>query len=590
MFSAARPSVPRSRFRATATALAVIAGSAACTRPAPRPTSVLVITLDTTRADALSCQGAPQGLTPHLDALAARATRYTEARTVAPLTLPAHASLFTGLYPPRHGLRDNALAPLPASAHTLAEAASAAGFDTAAFVAAAVLDPAWGLDQGFAHYSSVPVAKPATGDGVHMAERPAQEVVGEAAAWLEGRSDPFLLWVHLFDPHAPYEPPPRFADRASPYLGEVAATDHAVGILLAALERTGLAGETMIVVAADHGEDLGQHGEPTHSILTYDTVMRIPLMILDPGLSSSEGSSPAVEEGLVSIVDIYPTVMDALDLRLPADAPPLDGLSLFRRPPPEERGVYFESYAGYLGFGWAPLSGWASTAGQYLHGPQPEFFDRVSGGATVPRQRRNRLEARSQAVAQARSAIEDLAALPALASGLGSESAGEVARADPELLAAVRGLGYLGAGDGAATGLPHPLARTGLGDPRHSLDQLATFYEAALMAGEGRRDEAIERLAALVAEHPGQTHGAEILAQFLQAEGRAAEAVPVLRRALEEGHGRSSLSLRLGLCLEDCGELAAAREQVERAAALRPTDPRLLREVTRLRALAGSTE
>ncbi len=579
---------------------------AACGQEPPRPTSALIITLDTTRADALSCQGAPPGVTPHLDALAARATRYTQARTVAPLTLPAHASMLTGLYPPRHGLRDNAISPLPASAYTLAEAAAAGGLETAAFVAAAVLDPAWGLAQGFDHYGSVSVGAGTDGAGVHMAERPAQEVVRDAVAWMEGRTRPFLLWVHLFDPHAPYEPPPGFEDQDSPYLGEVAATDHALGILLAALARTGRAADTLVVVAADHGEDLGQHGEPTHSVLTYDTTIRIPLIILDPGQGpdggdgdggdgGGDGSGGAVEEGPVSIVDIYPTVLEALDLPPSKDGLAVDGVSLFRRPPPAGRGVYFESYAGYLGYGWAPLSGWANAAGQYLHGPTAEFFVSRRGGAgpaaggAIARQKRNRLGEQGAEAARARAAIEEVASGPALEPDPVDDLAAG-ASADPELIAAVRGLGYLGAGAGAdeAASLPHPLAETGRADPRARLEQLAAFYDAALLAGTGQRPRAIELLTDLVRASPTQTHAAAILAQFLQAEGRAQEALPILRRALANGIERPSLHQRLALCLEACGDLQTARVHLERAAALRPGDARTEAGLARLVAAINS--
>ena len=550
---------------------------AACAPNPPRPTSTLIITLDTTRADALSCQGAPAGVTPHLDALAARSVRYARARTVAPLTLPAHASLMTGLYPPRHGLRDNALLPLPAAAETLAEAARAAGLETAAFVAAAVLDPAWGLDQGFETYSSVPIGGARTGavqDDIHMAERPATEVVSEAVAWLEECTGPFLLWVHFFDPHAPYEPPERFADRPNAYLGEVAAMDHAVGILLAALDRTGFADQTLVVVVADHGEDLGEHGEATHSVLVYDTTIRVPLLVLDP---SGHGAG-TVNRALVSIVDIFPTVIEALDLDRTAGD--LDGVSLFRRAPPEGRGVYFESYAGWSSYGWAPLSGWASGAGQYIHGPGAEYFEQASQGRGL-RQIYNRAAAHPQAVARARAAIEDVASRPALAREPITPTG-----TDPELLDAVRALGYVGLGDAAATA-PHPLSDTGLPDPRAGLDELATFYRAANLANEGRRGEAITILAEMVDVRPAQTFAAEFLAQFLQAEGRSAEAVPVLRRALDAGVERPSLHHRLALCLEQIGELDLARAHLERAAALCPGDPRTEADLARLTGSAG---
>ena len=273
----------------------------------------------------------------------------------------------------------------------------------------------------------------------------------------------------------------------------------------------------------------------------------------------------------------------------------MDGVSLFRRPPPAGRGVYFESYAGYLGYGWAPLSGWANAAGQYLHGPTAEFFVSRRGGAgpaaggAIARQKRNRLGEQGAEAARARAAIEEVASGPALEPDPVDDLAAG-ASADPELIAAVRGLGYLGAGAGAdeAASLPHPLAETGRADPRARLEQLAAFYDAALLAGTGQRPRAIELLTDLVRASPTQTHAAAILAQFLQAEGRAQEALPILRRALANGIERPSLHQRLALCLEACGDLQTARVHLERAAALRPGDARTEAGLARLVAAINS--
>ena len=336
---------------------------AAPSEKAASKTSILLVTLDTTRADALGCLGGRPGVTPRLDALAREGVLYTQARTTAPVTLPAHASMFTGLYPIRHGARDNGRTPLPPEATTLAELAREAGLETAAFVAAAVLDDAWGLDQGFETY--VDPTRPHDGSVSAMyVERSAEEVVGDALRWLRERDAgrPFLLWVHLFDPHAPYVPPPAFARQAGgdPYLGEVARADAGVGALLDELARQDLDDETLVVVVSDHGEGLGDHGEVTHGSLAYDTTLRVPLIVRHPdGRRAGTRSDEAA-----SVVDVLPTVAAALGLEAPAG---IDGVDLGEPLDGAERGIFFETSYGFLHYGWSPISGWLEGGLKYVH-------------------------------------------------------------------------------------------------------------------------------------------------------------------------------------------------------------------------------
>lgn len=247
--------------------------------------SVLLITLDTTRADALGAYGRLPSVTPHLDRLAAEGVVYEHAYTVAPLTLPAHASMLTGLYPPRHGVRDNGVAGLAQSAVTLAERARAAGFQTAAFLGAVVLDQGFGLEQGFERYDT-PARSFYGGPSMGYAERPAAEVAGLVASWLAERDKdrPFLLWAHLWDAHAPYEPPEALRQRAGgdAYLGEVAACDVAVGRLCAALAAEGLEDSTLIVVVGDHGESFSEHDEISHGPYVWNTTLQVPLLLRLP--------------------------------------------------------------------------------------------------------------------------------------------------------------------------------------------------------------------------------------------------------------------------------------------------------------------
>jgi len=264
-------------------ATAALTATAACgSEPAPRP-NVLLVTIDTLRADRLT----PRGM-PVVDALAAGGLRFTAARTAVPLTLPSHATIHTGLLPPQHGVRENGAGTLAASHPTIASLLGRAGYRTAAFIGAFVLDRRFGLAQGFTTYDDQIPRDPHATERLE-AERPASAVVDRALAWLNQQPAtsgqlPFFLWIHLYDPHAPYTPPAEYAARAaSPYDGEVMFADAQVGRVLDALRTNGSLARTLVVVAGDHGEGLGDHGERTHGMLLYDSTLRVPLVIAAPG-------------------------------------------------------------------------------------------------------------------------------------------------------------------------------------------------------------------------------------------------------------------------------------------------------------------
>jgi choline-sulfatase len=343
--------------------------TAFCTRgpasPVP-PRAVLLVTLDTVRADRLSPYGFVDVAVPHLDRLGREGVVFDQATSVAPLTLPAHASLLTGLLPPAHGVRDNAGAPLAPDALTLAEILGAAGFRTAAFVGSDVLHPDRGLNQGFDRYGGVArnSKRPTKG------QRPADEVVSEAIQWMNEVGDvPFFLWTHLYDPHRPYDPPEPFASRygSDLYVGEIAYADSQIGRLFDALDRRQLSEKTLVIVAGDHGESLGEHGERDHGVFIYESVLRIPLIIRAPGVT------PRRVSPVVRLIDVMPTVLDALG----QPAPAIDGISLLElmrggRGPALE--AYSESeYPRRLG--WSPLRALRDGRFKLIDAPRPELFD-----------------------------------------------------------------------------------------------------------------------------------------------------------------------------------------------------------------------
>ena len=331
-----------------------------CAGKQPAPTAagfnLLLITLDTVRADRLGAYGYAGVETPNLDRLASEGVRFAEAGSPVPLTLPAHATILSGLLPPRHGVRNNGAERFPEEPATLATRLAAAGYRTGAFIGAFVLDRRFGLGRGFDRYDDeIPRERAADLD----AERPGRVVTDRALAWLSEKSEkPFFAWVHLYDAHAPYAPPEPFrtlyADR--PYDGEIAEVDAQVGRLLAELDRLGIAGRTVVVVVGDHGEALGEHGELTHGLLLYEPSLHVPLLLRAPGVLPTGW----VVETPVSLVDLAPTLAGLLDCPLSAKTDrPLDGRDLSRqlreRREPAAEDLYAESLYGTT-FGWSPCS------------------------------------------------------------------------------------------------------------------------------------------------------------------------------------------------------------------------------------------
>ena len=364
--------------------LALLAGlaAAACThrdvdgrpREASAKPSVLLISIDTTRADRLGCYGRLDASTPNLDRWATEGVVFENAVTSVPITLPAHASLMSGLLPHGHGVRDNGIYRVPDEPPTLAALLAEAGYDTAAVVGAAVLDRQYGLDRGFESYedSVGPM-------GLAIAERDAAAVTSAAAAAARSLRKPFFLFVHYYDPHAAYSPPTPFAERFRPdlYQGEIAYVDEQVGRLRRELEGLGLLEDTVVVITSDHGESLGEHGEPTHGVFLYQATLRVPLIIVAPKRWPGGRRVAA----LASLIDVPPTLLELTGVRVPDGldgrslAPAVDGAAAGARWLP------LESEFGYNSYGWAPLSGITDGALKWIDAPEPELYDLVTDPA-----------------------------------------------------------------------------------------------------------------------------------------------------------------------------------------------------------------
>ncbi|HYO13713.1 MAG TPA: sulfatase-like hydrolase/transferase [Thermoanaerobaculia bacterium] len=517
---------------------------------APAP-NLLLVTLDTVRADRLGCYGYAAAETPGLDRLAAGGLRFARASSPAPLTLPSHASLLSGLLPPHHGLRNNGAGSYPEGTATLATLLAEAGYRTGAFVGAFVLDRRFGLARGFEVYDDE--IERAPGAGVVLeAERPGRQVVERALAWL-GREDPrpFFLWVHLYDAHAPYEPPPaqRARHPGRPYDGEIAAVDEAVGRLLAELDRRGLGDRTVVAVAADHGEGLGEHGEQTHGLLLYETTLRVPLLLRVPGVPARVVETP------VSLVDLAPTLAGLLGRTLPAPAAgTLDGRDLSaalragQEPAPAE--LYAETRYPAL-FGWSPLAALRRRDLKYIAAPAPELYDlRRDPGETT--------NLAVESAGQARGFADRLAEIEAGA------AVPRPTAPDAETRARLSSLGYAAGGEApGAAGRP-----SGAPDPKTMVGLFQRFERANARLSAGDVGEALAELEALVAADPRNPVFRGKLAQAWREKGEMEKALPLYRQAAQEAPGDPEAWYNLGSALHEAGRATEARAALERALGL----------------------
>ena len=331
--------------------------------------NLLLVTVDTLRPDRLSCYSPKHLETPRIDALAAKGVLFERAFAHDPITLASHANILLGMTSLAHGVSDNSLSIVAPDNLTLAELLKGRGFATGAFVSAFPLDSRFGLDQGFDVYDDSYPAKP-TSEGL-FSERPAEKTITAALKWLSDKKGPWFCWIHVWDPHAPYAAPEPYASRFKdkPYAGEVAYVDAELGRLLDELGQKGMIGQTVVVLTADHGESLGEHGEMTHGYFAYNSTLCVPLVI------SAPGAKAARVKDYVSHVDIFPTVCDLLAVDKPSSlhgdslAPFLKGKTRKARP------IYFEALEAYLNRGWAPLRGVIENGKKYIDSPIPELYD-----------------------------------------------------------------------------------------------------------------------------------------------------------------------------------------------------------------------
>lgn len=458
--------------------LLACASDPAPSEPVRRPNLVLV-TLDTTRADRLGAYGYEGAETPSFDALAGEGVRFERAYSPVPLTIPAHSSLFTGLYPPRHGVHDNGSAVLGDRFVTLAERLKSEGWATGASVGAFVTTRAWNLDQGFdAYFDAV------QGKGRWSRERRAEQVVDDALGWVDEQVGPWFLWVHLYDAHEPYDAPEPWASRLPPYDAEVAYADHHLGRLRAAAPEN-----TAWIVAADHGESLGEHGEQSHGLLLYEGVMHVPLVVRGP-----DPGAARVVDTPVSLVDVLPTALALLQVEVPEGldgvdlSPSLSGAAVPARP------LYLESWTAWLVYGFHPERAIVDGPWKWMATPSGRLF--------------NVVEDPSESASRMGEVTLDGALLTM------DEVSATSLSLSPEVRSQLDALGYLG-------GVDQPWREV---DVKDRLDDVKALQQ--------RGPEREQRLLALLERDPDLLAAKAQLARLYSQSGRHAEAL-----ALYEGMG-----------------------------------------------------
>jgi arylsulfatase A-like enzyme/Tfp pilus assembly protein PilF len=483
---------------------------------------VVLVSIDTLRADRLPLYGYAKGATPHLDLLGRQGVVFEQVYSHCPLTLPAHASLLTGLLPPHHGVRDNQGFSLGGDKRTLAARFRAAGFDTGAAVSAYVIRAATGIAQGFDAYDDAfPVD--ASLEALAAQQRDGAESVESLLRWIGARpaSRRFFAFLHLYEPHAPYAPPPAYRRFAEPYDGEVAYADELVGRLVAGLQERGRLDRLIFAVTSDHGEGLGDHGEQEHGFFLYREAVHVPFILRLPG--GARGGARVA--GVVAQVDIPATLLDLAGL--PADG--MDGRSqrlAIDTGAVASRPVYAETFFPRYHFGWSELLAVTDDRYRYIHAPRPELYD----ARADPSERVDLASQRADAVRSMAAWLED---------AVGRVEAPAPSPVPAEVAENLRALGYVGGGVRLTSGSgPRP-------DPKDKVGVYEAYRRAGGMHTRGQDVEAVRELRTVLADTPGMVDGWHLLGLALFRMGRTAEAAAALEEVvkLEPAHAGAHLAL-----------------------------------------------
>ena len=525
-----------------------------------KPVNIILITLDTTRADRMGFLGSKRGLTPNLDSLAQQAAVFSRAYSQVPLTTPSHATILTGTYPQFNHVSDLG-SPLGKDLPYLPDILRQHGYRTAAFVGSEVLDPksaaAPGFDRGFETYDAPFHIRGQGEDRYHSVERRGMAVVDSASAWLDQHPQgPFFLWLHFYDPHDPYDPPPPFKAQyaASPYDGEIAYVDFAVGKLLTTLRSRGLYDQSLIVVVADHGEAFGEHGEWSHGLFLYDETIHVPLLIKLP----SAGSGRRLIESRVGLVDIAPTLLQEVGIAAPSAMQGQSLLELVKaksNADAQDRPEFAETDYPYRAFGWSSLRAWRAGKYLYIDAPQRELYDQPQDP-----------EASHNLTNSAPSVTDTMASqLDEFRHKTSRAGQAEVALT-PRQAEQLQALGYVSSGSGKRESDEKQRGA----DPKDKVQIANSLHQGLLDAEEGNYREAILLFEQILKADPKIALANLQLGRAWNSLGEYDKAVPWLQNAVELTPDSAEAHYELGAALGEMGDWAGSAKQLEAAVAQDP--------------------
>ncbi len=537
--------------------VSIIAVLSAFATPNP-PSNLVVITVDTLRADHLGCYGYQQVKTPNIDALAAEGSRFTHAFTPVPVTLPSHSSIFTGTYPMLSGMHDFSANKLSPQQPTLASVLKEHGYTTGAVIGSAVLDSRFGLNHGFDFYYDHFDFSRLQESNLEEMERPGNLVADQTLEWLgQNYQKKFFLWMHLYDPHFPYRPPPPYDKEYAthPYDGEIAFADSQVGRLLQFLKDKGVYQNTIIVLSGDHGESLGEHGEKTHGFFIYNATLHVPLIIRAPELKTVK-----LVEASTSLTDIMPTVLNLLKIDVPSQVQGQNLVPLLSGKDEQgPRSLYSETFLPRLHFNWSELRGVETQNYHFIDAPKPELYDLSKDPGET-----NNLLAQKKAVAEEMQAkltalIREYSAGPEMAEKTGL---------DPALMERLKSLGYAGfSGGGNPT-----ISNRDLPDPKDRIQTYELISDAIAESQHGDYPPSIEKLAAAMKTEPNS-----VPAHYLQGLNyyrvkNFPEAVAEFEKTLKLSPDYALAAFYLGVAYGHTGQMAESVSTLKHALELDSTN------------------
>jgi arylsulfatase A-like enzyme/Flp pilus assembly protein TadD len=521
--------------------LVVCSGLRAEVKPAP---NVVVITIDTLRADHLGCYGDKEIRTPNIDALASEGARFERAYTPVPVTLPAHTVIFTGTYPMHSGMHDFSGNKLNPGQDTLASVLKQHGYVTGAVIGSAVLDSRFGLNQGFDVYYDHFDFNRLQESNLEEMERPGNVVADVALDWLgKNRNNKFFLWMHLYDPHYPYLPPAPYSEeyKERPYDGEIAFADAQVGRLVTFLKANGLYRNTIIVLSGDHGESLGEHGEQHHGFFIYNATLHVPVIIRLPG-----NSTPRVVPDLVSLADLMPTVLQALKFDVPSQVQGFNLLPLMSAKNAEEaRSLYAETYLPRLHFNWSELRAVETDKYHFIDAPKPELYDLSKDPGETQNLYAQKAAVSDELRARLTALVSQFTAGPELAQKTGL---------DPALMERLKSLGYAGfSGGGDPT-----ITDRSLPDPKDRIQVYESISDAIAESQHGQYESSAEKLTAALKTDPNSVPVHYLLGLDYYRMRQYPRAVEELRQVLKLSPDYALAAFNLGLAYARTGDLDQA--------------------------------